>query len=66
MLTDGDSVQVLTREISIKSRRNHSAELLKMAIVRILENEAFRIISVVLDQASGAEKLMIQKEAYTM
>ena len=66
MLTDGDSVQVLTREISIKSWRNHSAELLKMAIVHILENEAFKIISVVLDQASGTEKLMMQKEAYTM
>ncbi len=65
VITNGDPCEVVTREISIKllSGRIRSAELLKMAIVRALENEAFKIISVVFDQASGTEKLMMHKEA---
>ena len=62
---DKRSITRLTTEFSItpKPFLSDGVERVKMAIVHSLEEEAFKIISVVFDQESGTEKLMMYKEA---
>ncbi len=61
------SLEGLVKETSIKqtpyTRERCDAESLKMAIVMILEDEGFKLISMAFDQASGREKLMMYKKA---
>ena len=66
-ISDRYSLEGLVTETSIKPAPHAhvrcDAEALKMAIVMILEDEGFKLISMVLDQASGTEKLMMYKNA---
>ena len=52
------------QETSITTRNpNYYGEPLKMEVVHILEDEDFQVISIVFDQRTGTEKLMMYKEA---
>ncbi|CAB4043005.1 Hypothetical predicted protein [Paramuricea clavata] len=51
----------LATETNVTSEKPHNGAPLKMAVIRILENEAFKVVGMAFNE--GCEKLMMYKEA---
>ena len=56
------NLQPLAIEITVRSGELYYGAPLKMAVIRILENEGFKVVSMALNN-EGCEKLMMYKEA---
>lgn len=56
------SLQPLATEITVRSEGSYYGAPLKMAVIRILENEGFKVVSMALNN-KGCEMLMMYKEA---
>ena len=56
------SLGPLATETNVTSEKPYYGAPLKMAVIRILENEGFKVVSMALNN-EGCEKLMMYKEA---